>query len=100
MIGDLILADVLQGFNNDRGFNEAKKLLGRFQQVEVAGFDVAVAAARNYRKLRSLGVTVRGTVDVLIATRCIESRLRLLHNDRDFEPFEKDLALRVVSCEA
>ena len=100
VIGDLILAEVLQGFNNERGFNEAKKLLGRLQQVEVAGFDVAVAAARNYRKLRSLGVTVRGTVDVLIATRCIESGLRLGHNDRNFEPFEKHLALRVVSCEA
>ncbi len=100
VIGDLILAEVLQGFKDDRGFNEAKRLLGRLQQVEVAGFDIAVAAARNYRKLRSLGVTVRGTVDVLIATRCLESGLRLLHNDRDFDPFEKHLALRVVPFKA
>ncbi len=100
VIGDLILTDVLQGFKDDRGFNEAKRLLWRLQQIEVAGFDVAVAAARNYRKLRTLGVTVRGTVDVLIATRCLESGLRLLHNDRDFDAFEKHLALRVVTCEA
>ncbi len=100
VIGDLILAEVLQGFKDDRGFNEAKRLLARLQQVEVAGFDVAVAAARNYRKLRTLGVTVRGTIDVLIATRCLESGLRLLHNDRDFDAFEKHLALRVVACEA
>jgi predicted nucleic acid-binding protein len=100
IVGDLILAEVLQGFRDDRGFNEAKRLLGQLQHVEVAGFDVAVEAARNYRKLRSIGVTVRGTVDVLIATRCLTSGLRLLHNDRDFDAFEKHLALRVVNCEA
>lgn len=99
VVGDLILAEVLQGFKVERGFNEARKLLGQLERIEVAGFDVAVAAARNYRKLRSAGVTVRGTVDVLIATRCIASGLRLLHNDRDFDAFEKHLGLRVVSCE-
>ena len=100
VVGDLILAEVLQGFRDDRGFNEAKRLLGQLEKVEVAGFDVAIEAARNYRKLRTLGVTVRGTVDVLIATRCLTSGLRLLHNDRDFDAFEKHLALRVVNCEA
>ena len=100
VVGDLILAEVLQGFKDDRGFNEAKRVLGQLEQVEIAGFDVAVEAARNYRKLRSLGVTVRGTVDVLIATRCLTSGLRLLHSDRDFDAFEKHLALRVVNCEA
>lgn len=99
VVGDLILSEVLQGFMDDRGFNEAKRLLGQLEKVEVAGFDVAIEAARNYRKLRSLGVTVRGTVDVLIATRCLASGLRLLHNDRDFDAFEKHLALRVVNCE-
>lgn len=100
IVGDLILAEVLQGFKHDRGFNEARRLLGRLEQVQVAGVDLAVQAARNYRKLRSLGVTVRGTVDVLIATRCLANGLRLLHNDRDFDAFEKHLALRVVNCEA
>ncbi|MGQ0801669.1 MAG: type II toxin-antitoxin system VapC family toxin [Pseudomarimonas sp.] len=100
VVGDLILAEVLQGFKDDRGFNEAKRVLGQLEQVEIAGFDLAVEAARNYRKLRSLGVTVRGTVDVLIATRCLANGLRLLHSDRDFDSFEKHLALRVVNCEA
>ena len=100
VVGDMVLAEVLQGFKDDRGFNEAKRLLGQLEKVEVAGFDVAIQAARNYRKLRRLGVTVRGTVDVLIATRCLASGLRLLHNDRDFDALEKHLALRVVSCEA
>ena len=100
VVGDLILAEVLQGFNHDRGFNEARRLLGQLEQVEVAGVDLAVEAARNYRKLRRLGVSVRGTVDVLIATRCLASGLRLLHNDRDFDALEKHLALRVVDCKA
>jgi predicted nucleic acid-binding protein len=99
VVGDLILTEVLQGFTDVRGFNEAKRLLGNLEKVEVAGFDVAIEAARNYRKLRTLGVTVRGTVDVLIATRCLTSGLRLLHDDRDFDVFEKHLALRVVNCD-
>ena len=98
VVGDLILTEVLQGFRDDRGFNAAKRLLGQLEQVEVAGFDVAIEAARNYRRLRRAGVTVRGTVDVLIATRCLANGLRLLHNDRDFDAFEKHLALRVVAC--
>jgi predicted nucleic acid-binding protein len=99
VVGDLILPAVLQGFRYDRGFNDAKRLLGNLEKVEVAGFDVAIEAARNYRKLRTLGVTVRGTVDVLIATRCLTSGLRLLHDDRDFDVLEKHLALRVVNCD-
>jgi predicted nucleic acid-binding protein len=98
--GDLILAEVLQGFKDDKGFNEAKRMLGQLEQVLVSDFDVAVEAARNYRRLRRLGVTVRGTVDVLIATRCLKNGLRLLHSDRDFDALEKHLGLRVVDCEA
>ena len=100
IVGDLILAEVLQGFKEDKGFNEAKRLLGQLEQVDVGGSDLAIDAARNYRRLRSLGLTVRGTIDVLIATRCVTNGLRLLHSDRDFDAFEKHLGLRVVNCEA
>jgi predicted nucleic acid-binding protein len=100
VVGDLILAEVLQGFRDDKGFNEARRLLGKLQQVSIAGTHLAIEAARNYRRLRKLGVTVRGTVDVLIATRCIASRLRLLHSDRDFDAFERHLGLRVVGHRA
>jgi len=75
VIGDLILAEVLQGFRDDRAFNEA-------------------------RRLRALGVTVRGTVDLVIATRCIADGLVLLHDDRDFRGFAEHLGLRVVDCAA
>jgi predicted nucleic acid-binding protein len=100
VVGDLILAEVLQGFKEDKGFNDAKRLLGQLEQVNVGGSDLAIDAARNYRRLRALGVTVRGTIDVLIATRCVTNGLRLLHSDRDFDAFEKYLGLRVVNCEA
>jgi len=100
VIGDLILAEVLQGFQDDKGFNEARRLLGQLDRVDIGGTDLAVEAARNFRRLRSLGITVRGTADVLIATRCIAHGFHLLHSDRDFDAFEQHLGLRVVSLEA
>jgi predicted nucleic acid-binding protein len=100
VIGDLILAEVLQGFESERGFNEARRLLGRLEQVAIGGVDLAVEAARNYRRLRAAGVTVRGTIDVLIATRCLADGLMLLHSDRDFDAIEQHLGLPVLNCEA
>ena len=95
-IGDLILTEVLQGFAVDREFNEARRLMGSLRFVALGGDDVAVEAARNFRKLRALGVSVRQTIDTVIATRCIVSGYRLLHDDRDFDAFEKHLGLRCV----
>ena len=95
-IGDLILAEVLQGFTNNSDFNKAKGLLTSLDIVDVGGIDIAIQAAKNFRTLRGFGITVRKTIDTLIATRCIESGYILLHNDRDFEPFVKHLKLRVV----
>ena len=100
IVGDLILAEVLRGFKDDRGFNEARRLLGRLEQVSLCGEDLAIEAARNFRKLRAIGVTVRGTIDVIIATRCLTEGFGLLHSDRDFDPFEERLGLRVVYCGA
>jgi predicted nucleic acid-binding protein len=96
-IGDLILTEVLQGFDNQRDFNAAVKMLTSLTVVELGGREIAIQAARNFRALRRLGVTVRKTIDTVIATRCIESRYDLLHNDRDFDPFAKHLGLRVVA---
>lgn len=98
-VGDLMLAEVLQGLNAERDFNRAKNVLLSLQQVAIGGTEIAVQAARNFRTLRLHGVTVRKTIDALIATRCIESDLLLLHNDRDFDPFEKHLGLRVARKE-
>jgi predicted nucleic acid-binding protein len=95
-IGDLILAEVLQGFASEKDFNQAKKMLTSLMVVELGGQDIAIKTAVNFRKLRSIGVTVRKTIDGIIATRCIESGYTLLHSDRDFHPFTLHLGLRTV----
>ena len=92
--GDLVLTEVLQGFVSDRDFNQAKKLLTSLVIVDMVGQDIAIQAAKNFRVLRALGITVRKTIDTVIATRCIESRLPLLYSDRDFDPFVEYLGLR------
>lgn len=99
VIGDLILAEVLQGFGSERDFNQAHKTLDAFSVVELGGKVIAVQAARNFRALRALGITVRKTIDTIIATRCIESGYTLLHSDRDFDAFAMHLGLRVLSSE-
>ena len=96
LIGDLVLAEVLQGFQNERDFNRAKQLLTSFQTINVVDTEIAIQAARNFRILRGHGVTVRKTIDTLIATRCMKNGLVLLHNDRDFDPFEDHLGLRIA----
>ena len=92
-IGDIVLEEVLQGFNSDRDFNLALGLMTSLDLIEIGGRDIAIQAARNFRALRILGVTVRKTIDTLIATRCIEDRLTLLYSDRDFDPFVGHLGL-------
>jgi predicted nucleic acid-binding protein len=92
--GDLILAEVLQGFDTDKDFQQAKRLMTSLVMVELAGQDIAIKSAENFRKLRALGITVRKTIDTVIATRCIESNLVLLFSDRDFDPFVEHLGLR------
>ncbi|WP_443970340.1 type II toxin-antitoxin system VapC family toxin [Sphingobium sp. CR28] len=86
-IGDLMLAEVLQGFTKDRDFEQALAMLGALDVIEIGGREVAVQAARNYRALRARGITVRKTIDTLIATRCIMDGVPLLYSDRDFEGF-------------
>jgi predicted nucleic acid-binding protein len=95
-IGDLILTEVLQGFTDDRDFVKARRLLTSLTIVRISGPEIAIVAAQNFRYLRKRGVTVRKTIDAMIATRCIESGYDLLHGDRDFEPFVQHLGLRVV----
>lgn len=94
--GDLILTEVLQGFQNDNDFNTARKLLLNFPFMEMVGQTLAIKSAMNYRLLRKNGVTVRKTIDVMIGTFCTHHHLSLLHDDRDFEPMEKYLNLKTI----
>ena len=96
-MGDIILTEVLQGFRSDQDFEAARQALLKFSQVNMLNPDLAVQSARNFRQLRKAGITIRKTLDCFIATYCIESHVELLHHDRDFDPFEQYLGLRVVN---
>ncbi|HUZ12386.1 MAG TPA: PIN domain nuclease [Caulobacteraceae bacterium] len=96
LIGDLILLEVLQGARDDSHAARVERGLRRYALVPLLDGDLAPRAARNYRKLRELGVTIRKTADVIIGTFCIEHRYSLLHDDRDFAPMEEHLGLMVV----
>lgn len=95
-LGDLILCEVLQGIRDENRAEAVRRQLLNLEVVEMGGVAVAVAAARNYRFLRARGKTVRKTIDCLIATACLLNGNSLLHCDRDFDPFEEILGLRVV----
>ena len=94
VIGDLVLAEVLQGFRADQDFRKARDLLLSLHLVNMLDMTIALKSAANFRKLRRKGLTVRKTVDSIIATFCIENRLSLLHSDKDFLPFESYLGLK------
>ena len=92
-IGDLMLAEVLQGFTSQQAFDRALAMFGALETIDIGGGAIAIQAARNFRTLRSRGVTVRKTIDTLIATRCIVDAIPLLYTDRDFDPFVEHLGL-------
>ena len=92
----LVLAEVLHGIRFDNRFRAAEQFFRTTRVFEALSIPVGVQSARNYRTLRGLGITVRSTIDCLIATFCIESGSKLLHSDSDFEPFERHLGLNVV----
>ncbi|MEY2883516.1 MAG: hypothetical protein RL490_1240 [Pseudomonadota bacterium] len=99
LVGDLILTEVLQGIRSDRQFEDIRRILALLPQLRICDDNVCVAAAHNFRRLRSLGITVRGTVDTLIATRCIVDGHALLFRDKDFAPFVAHLGLRDAMSE-
>ena len=96
LVGDLILLEVLQGARNEEDARRFEEALLEFPVVSLSNPELAIAAAANYRFLRSHGVTVRKTIDIVIGTFCIERGHALLHSDRDFEPMERLLGLRTV----
>lgn len=98
LTGDLILAELLQGFSSERDARRALALLEPLAYADMVGRDVALGAAANYRTLRGRGATVRKTIDLLIGTFCVMRGHELLHADRDFEPMERYLGLQVVQA--
>lgn len=93
--GDVIMVEFLQGFRDNKQFKTARMLMNSLEYYDFVGKEMAIKAAENFRLLRKKGITVRKTIDVLIATFCIEHGFELLHNDRDFEPMKEILGLQV-----
>ena len=94
VIGDLILAEVLQGFRSDTDYKTAKNVLTSLTVHDLLGKESAIKSANNFRKLRKKGITIRKTADVIIATYCIENKIPLLFTDKDFVPFVDNLRLK------
>lgn len=93
--GDIIITEFLQGFRLEPDFNKAKEIMDSLEYQDFLGKNIALQAAQNFRLLRKKGITVRKTIDVIIATFCIENGFALIHNDRDFDPIETHLGLLV-----
>jgi predicted nucleic acid-binding protein len=96
LVGDLILLEVLQGARDNAQAARIERALREYAIVSLLDDRLAAQGARNYRRLRGLGITVRKTADIIIGTFCIEHGHSLLHEDRDFEPMEKHLGLKVA----
>ncbi len=94
VIGDLILAEVLQGFRSDTDYKTAKNVLTSLAVHDLLGKELAIKSANNFRKLRKKGITIRKTADVIIATYCIENKIPLLFTDKGFLPFVDNLRLK------
>ncbi len=93
--GDIIITEFLQGFRNEKDYQAAKKIMDSLEYHDFLGKEMAIQSAQNFRKLRKHGVTIRKTIDVIIATFCIENGFSLIHNDRDYDAMEKVLGLKV-----
>jgi predicted nucleic acid-binding protein len=97
LVGDLVLMEVLQGTRSASDFAHKLALMSLFDQVAIGGRALAIQAAQHYQALRTRGITVRKSIDTLIATRCITDDIPLLYSDRDFDPFVQHLGLRSAS---
>jgi predicted nucleic acid-binding protein len=97
IMGDLILTEVLQGFKSDKDYETAKNHLDKLPFRQMGGYNVAIQSAQYYRQLRKAGVTVRKTIDIIIATFCIIEGLTLLHDDRDFDPIASHFPLKTFA---
>ena len=93
LIGDLIITELLQGFSTPRELKVIQNIISLLEYHDMVGRDIAEKSALNYNYLRKNGITVRKTIDVIIGTFCIENKIPLLHNNKDFVPMEKHLHL-------
>jgi predicted nucleic acid-binding protein len=98
IVGDIVLLEVLQGTRDERHAERLERRMRQFRVVQFLDDRLASRAANHFRQLRSLGITIRKTNDLIIATYCIENDHHLLHEDRDFVPFARHLGLKVLDA--
>ena len=96
LLGDIVLLEILQGAQNDGNAANLQRRLAPFQVVPMLSPQIAIKAAENFRRLRSKGITIRKTADLIIGTYCMEHGYSLLHADRDFDPMAEYLGLRIA----
>jgi len=97
-LGDLIYCEVLQGIKHKKELRKVKNVLHTLQKEIIGGFEICEKASENYKYLRSTGITVRKTIDIIIGTYCIENGHEIIHNDIDFEPIKKHLGLKLFKA--
>lgn len=97
LMGDIILAEILQGFDKDSDYRKAKQALDPLEGIRLGDKELAIKAVSNFSFLRSRGVTIRKTIDMLIGTWCIETDIELLHSNKDFDKIAGHLPLNIVS---
>jgi predicted nucleic acid-binding protein len=95
VVPDLVLYEVLRGFREERALRQARVLLQTLHVEDCGGENLALAAAGHYRHLRARGITVRSSIDVMVAAFCIENDYLLLHSDRDYDALAAHRGLRV-----
>jgi predicted nucleic acid-binding protein len=93
--GDIIIVEFLHGFREEKDLKIAKQIMERLEYYDFLGKEMALESVANFRRLRKNGITIRKTIDVIIGTFCIENGFELLHNDKDFDPMEEYLGLKV-----
>lgn len=97
LAGDIIITEILQGFRKESSYQAAKKALLALPFASLCGKEIALKSAENFRELRKNGITIRKTIDMIIATYCIERGIFLLHLDKDFEAIKTVLPLKTIS---
>ena len=92
---DVIFAELLQGLGDEREVSQVERQLRAFPVLRLESLDDFALAAELYRTARRSGVTVRKTLDCLIAAPCVRANAPLLHADKDFDRLASCTALRI-----
>ncbi len=92
---DIAITEILQGIKDEHEHSDVKQTVLTFTILSMKGTESYVAAAELYRKCRKKGLTVRNTIDLLVAQIAIENKAYLLHQDRDFDTIARICPLKI-----